>query len=154
MKTVIRELSEEDLPALRKLILEAENFGEPFLQSELHNFKWYSIPELGVVYVAKVNNRPVGYIVLRKNIFATAIASIVVAKDHQRRGIGRALVEKAKEYAKSHNFKVLRVDTANFMDYAIRFYLACGFLPCGYVEHDFGLNTKQVHFYMDLTEKQ
>jgi len=152
MKASIRELRKGDVPALRKLILEAENFGEPFLESELHTFRWYSIPDLGAVFVATVNNLPVGYITLRKNVFAVAIVSILVGRNHQRQGIGRALIEKAKEYAKSHDFKVLRVDTGNFMDYAIRFYLACGFLPCGYVEHDFGLNTKQVHFYMDLTQ--
>jgi len=152
MKPKIGELKKEDLPILRKIILEAENFGEPFLQPELHNLKWYSIPDLGAVYVASVNNRPIGYIILRKKIFAALIVSIVVAKDNQRQGIGRALIEKAKEYAKAHKLNVLRVDTGNFMDYAMRFYLACGFLPCGYVENDFGLNTRQVHFYMDLTK--
>jgi len=152
MKPGIRELKKEDLPTLRKLILEAENFGEPFLEPELHALKWHSVPDLGAVYVATVNNRPVGYITLRKKIFAVVVVSVLVAKDYQRQGIGRALIEKAKQYAKSHRFKVLRVDTANFMDYAMKFYLACGFLPCGYVDHDFGLNTKQVHFYMDLTQ--
>ena len=152
MELKIRELKKEDLQTLRKLILETENFGEPFLETELHGLKWYSIPDLGAVFVATLDNRPVGYITLRKKVFALAIVSIVVAKDVQRRGIGRELIERAKEYAKSHKFKVLRVDTGNFMDYAIKFYLACGFLPCGYVEHDFGLNTKQVHFYMDLTQ--
>jgi len=152
MKPRIRELKKEDLPTLRKLILEAENFGEPFLETELRNLKWDSVPDLGAVFVATVNNGPVGYITLRKKTFAVAIDSILVAKDHQRKGIGGSLIERAKEYAKSHGFKVLRVDTGNFMDYAIKFYLACGFLPCGYVEHDFGLNTKQVHFYMDLTQ--
>jgi len=151
MKPRIRQLKKEDLPTLRKLILEAENFGEPFLETEMHGLKWYSIPDLGAVFVATVNNRPVGYITLRKNVFAVVIVSVLVEKEHQRLGIGRALIERAKKYAKSHKFKVLRVDTGNFMDYAIKFYLSCGFLPCGYVEHDFGLNTKQVHFYMDLT---
>jgi len=152
MKPKIRELKKEDFPTLRKLILEAENFGEPFLETELHALRWNSIPDLGAVFVAVINNRPIGYITLRKNIFAVVIVSIIVTKDKQRQGVGKALIEKAKEYAKSHRFSVLRVDTGNFMDYAIKFYLACGFLPCGYVEHNFGLNTKQVHFYMDLTQ--
>ena len=75
-------------------------------------------------------------------------------KEHQRKGIGRALIEKAKLYAKSEGFEVLRTDTASFMEYAILFYLECGFTPCGYVQHDFGLNTSQVHFYMDLRESK
>ena len=152
MKLRIRELTQEDLPTLRTLILEAENFGEPFLETELHALKWDSVPDLGKVFVATVKNQLVGYIALRKKVFALNIDSIIVAKARQKQGVGRALIEKAKDYAKSRKFKLLRVDTGNFMDYAIKFYIACGFLPCGYVENDFGLGTKQVHFYMDLTQ--
>lgn len=151
MKRKVRQVIEQDLPELRRIILEAENFGEPFLESELRNLKWCSIPDLGAVYVATVDDKLAGYIILRKKVFAVVIVSIVVARGFRRRGIGRVLIQEAKEYATSHKFNVLRVDTANFMDYAIKFYLACDFLPCGYVEHDFGLNMRQVHFYMDLT---
>jgi ribosomal protein S18 acetylase RimI-like enzyme len=152
MTPKIRALKNGDLPTLRTLILEAENFGEPFLETELRTLKWDSVPDLGNVFVATVKNRLVGYVALRKKVFALNIDSIIVAKNFQRQGIGKALIEKAKDCAKLHKFKLLRVDTGNFMDYAIKFYIACGFLPCGYVEHDFGLNTKQVHFYMDLTQ--
>lgn len=62
-----------------------------------------------------------------------------------------ALTEKAKEYAKSQVVHVLRTDMGTSMDYSIRFYLDCGFEPCGYMEHDFSLGSKQFHFYMDLT---
>jgi len=134
----IREYKEEDLPVLRPLIIEAKNFGEPFMESET---------------LAALGNVVVGYITLRKNIFAVAVDSIIVKKEYQRKGIGRELVENAKAYAKSEGFRVLRTDTASFMEYAIKFYLACGFLPCGYVHHDFGLNTTQVHFYIDLSDK-
>jgi len=147
---IIREFREEDLADLRSLILEAENFGEPFMDSEMLNVKRDGISDFGRVYVAALENIVIGYITLRKNIFAVAIDSIIVKKEHQRKGIGRALVEKAKAYAKSEGFKVLRTDTASFLEYAILFYLACGFAPCGYVQHDFGLKTTQVHFYMDL----
>lgn len=152
MKLKIRALKNEDLSPLRKLILEAENFGEPFLETEMRTLRWDSVPDLGKVFVATEENQLVGYIALRKRVFALNIDSIIVVKTHQRQGVGRALVGKAKDYAKSHGFKLVRVDTGNFMDYAIKFYIACGFLPCGYVENDFGLGNKQVHFYMDLTK--
>ena len=148
---IIREFRQEDLSDLRSLILEAENFGEPFMDSEMLNLKRDGISDFGHVYVAALENKIIGYITLRKNIFAVAIDSIIVKKEHQRKGIGRALVEKAKAYVKSEGFRVLRTDTASFMEYAILFYLACGFTPCGYVQHDFGLNNTQVHFYMDLS---
>jgi len=147
----IRIFKQDDLPSLNNLILKADNFGEPFLEAELLNIRRDSNPDFGRVYVALLNENIVGYITLRKNIFALAIDSIIVQREHQRKGIGKALIEKAKEHAKSLGIKVLRTDAGNFMNYAIKFYLACGFRPCGYVEHDWGLGTKQVHFYMDLT---
>ncbi len=149
----IREYREEDLPALQSLIIKAENFGDPFMDSEMLNIDRDSIPDFGRVYVAALGNVVVGYIALRKNIFALVVDSIIVKREHQRKGIGRALVENAKAYARSEGFRVLRTDTASFMGYAIEFYLACGFVPCGYVHHDFGLNTTQVHFYIDLSDK-
>lgn len=148
----IREFKDEDLTSLHNLILNAENFGEPFLKPEQLNIRRDSIPEFGRVYVACLKSEIAGYITLRKNIFALAVDSIIVKKEHQRKGIGKALIEKAKDYAKSEGIKVLRSDTGTFMEYAIKFYLACGFKPCGYVENDWGLNTKQLHFYKDLSE--
>ncbi len=82
------------------------------------------------------------------------IDSIIVDRDCQRKGVGRRLIEKAEEYARSGGFHVLRTDTGAFMNYAIKFYLACGFEPCGYVEHDFSLGSRQLHFYMDLTKEK
>jgi len=149
---VIREFEEGDLPSLRRIILDAENFGEPFLESEMLNIGRDGVPEFGRVYVAEVDGEVVGYTTLRRNIFALAVDSIIVGRGHQRRGIGRALIERAKDHARSEGLKVLRTDTGTFMDYAIRFYLACGFEPCGYVEHDFGLHARQLHLYMDLSE--
>lgn len=141
----------EDLPSIRSLILKTENFGEPFLEVELLNIKRDSHPDFGCVYVALLNDNIVGYVTLRKNFFALAVDSIIVKKECRRKGIGKALIEKAKGCAKSLGTMILRTDTGNFMNYAIKFYLACGFKPCGYVEHDWGLNTKQLHFYMDLS---
>ena len=54
---VIREFQREDLPALRNLILNAENFGEPFLESEMLILRRDSIPDFGIVYVATMKNK-------------------------------------------------------------------------------------------------
>ena len=82
------------------------------------------------------------------------VDSIIVDRKHQRKGVGRKLIEKAKEYATSQGFYLLRTDTGTFMEYAIKFYLARGFELCGYVEHDFSLGSKQLHFYIDLTKEE
>jgi len=153
MKVLIREYTSADFPQVKKLILDAENFGEPFLETEILNIKKNTSLGLGKIFVAAIRDQVIGYVSLGRRVFALMVDSIIVDRSHQRKGAGRKLVEKAKEYAKSQGFQVLRTDTGTFMDYAIKFYFACGFEPCGYVEHDFSLSSKQLHFYIDLTEK-
>lgn len=152
MEVSIREYSSSDLSQVRELILNAENFGQPFLENEMQNIKKNTLLGLGKVFVATANGKIVGYISLGRRVFALMIDSIIVASHCQRKGVGKRLVEKARDYAKSQGLKVLRTDTGTFMDYAIKFYLACGFEPCGYVEHDFSLGSKQLHFFIDLTK--
>jgi GNAT superfamily N-acetyltransferase len=152
METSIREYSSSDLAQVRDLVLNAKNFGQPFLENETLNLEKNTSMGFGKVFVAVLDGKVVGYISLGKRVFALMIDAIIVSSDHQRRNIGRRLVEKAKEYAKSQGFHLLRTDTGAFMDYAIKFYLACGFEPCGYVENDFSLGSRQLHFFIDLTK--
>ncbi len=154
MEVSIREYSSSDFPKVKELILEAENFGEPFLEAEMLNIRKNTSVGLGKVFVATLKGQVIGYISLGRRVFALMIDSIIVGRNHQRKGVGRKLVEKAKEYAKTQGFHVVRTDTGTFMEYAIKFYLACGFEPCGYVEHDFSLGSKQLHFYIDLTKEK
>lgn len=152
MGVLIREYSFSDLSQVRDLILNAENFGKPFLENEMLNIKKNTSLGLGKIFVADSNGKIVGYISLGRRVFALMIDSIIVAGDYQRKGVGRKLVEKAREYTKSQGLHVLRTDTGTFMDYAIKFYLACGFEPCGYVENDFSLGSRQLHFFINLTK--
>jgi len=154
MEVTIKEYLTTDLPQVKKLVLEAENFGDPFLETELLHLKKNTSLGLGKVFVATLKRKVVGYISLGRKTFALMIDAIIVDRKYQRKGVGKKLIEKAKEYAKSQGFHVLRTDTGTFMDYAIKFYLACGFEPCGYVEHDFSLGSRQLHFYMDLTKEK
>lgn len=154
MKVTIKEYTSTDFSQVKELILKAENFGEPFLETELLNIKKNTSLGLGKIFIATLKGQVIGYISLGRRIFALMIDSIIVDRNYQRKGVGRKLVEKAKEYAKSQGVHVLRTDTGTFMDYAIKFYLACGFEPCGYVEHDFSLGSKQLHFYMNLTKEK
>jgi GNAT superfamily N-acetyltransferase len=153
MTIAIRDYRPSDVDEVRTLVLEAENFGEPFLETELLNIKKNTTAGLGKIFVATLEGEVVGFISLGRRIFALMIDSIIVTRQHQRKGVGRRLVEHAVEYAKSTGYQVLRTDTGTFMDYAIKFYLACGFEPCGYVEHDFSLGSKQLHFFIDLTKQ-
>ncbi len=150
---LIRQYSTSDFPQVKKLILEAENFGEPFLNSEVMNIKKNTTLGLGAVFVAVLNTQIIGYISLGQRVFALKVDSIIVDSNYQRKGVGKQLIGKAKEHARNHDFEILRTDTGTFMNYAIRFYLACGFEPCGYVDHDFSKGSTQLHFYLDLSKK-
>ncbi|MCK5631073.1 GNAT family N-acetyltransferase [Candidatus Bathyarchaeota archaeon] len=152
-KVSVRAYSTSDFPQVKKLILDAENFGEPFLSAEILNIKKNTTLGLGAVFVAVFNNQIIGYVSLGQRIFALMVDSIIVDRSYQRKGVGKKLISKAKEYARCHGFEVLRTDTGTFMDYAIKFYLTCGFEPCGYVEHDFSRGSKQLHFFIDLVKK-
>ena len=56
----IREYASSDQPQVRRLILEADNFGEPFLETEILNIKKNTIPGLGQIFVASLRDRVVG----------------------------------------------------------------------------------------------
>ena len=153
-EVTIREYAPIDFSQVKKLILKAKNFGEPFLETELLNIKKNTSLGLGKIFVATSKGQVIGYISLGRRTFALMVDSLIVDRNYQRKGVGKKMIEKAKEYAKSQGFHILRTDTGTFMNYAIKFYLACGFEPCGYVEHDFSLGSKQLHFYMDLKTKK
>jgi GNAT superfamily N-acetyltransferase len=153
-ESITREYSVADLARLREMMLKAENFGEPFLETELLHLKKNTELSLSRPFVAVVEDQVVGFTSLGRRTFALNIDSTIVDQRHQREGIGGRLVEKAKEYAKSQGLDVLRTSTGAFMDYAIKLCLACGFEPCGYVEHGFSLGSKQLHFHIDLTKKE
>jgi predicted N-acetyltransferase YhbS len=49
------------------------------------------------------------------------------AKDFRGRGVGRSLIEKALDFARQANYRVVRLDTLREMDSAIALYTAFGF---------------------------
>jgi len=57
MKVLIREYNSSDFPQVKKLILDAENFGEPFLETEILNIKKNTTLGLGKVFVATVSDQ-------------------------------------------------------------------------------------------------
>ena len=86
-----------------------------------------------IFLVAKENGKPVGFLCLKETGKATAeVAVMGVLKEYQHSGIGRQLVEKAKEIAAAEGYSFLQVKTVQmgkYEDYdkTNLFYLACGF---------------------------
>ncbi|QQK08827.1 GNAT family N-acetyltransferase [Miniphocaeibacter halophilus] len=101
------------------------------LVNSLRQGKSY-IPELSLV--AEINNKIAGYILFTKakigNKKILNLAPIVVHPDFQKQGIGKALIEKGHEIAKSLDYTFITV--VGYKDYFPKF----GYLPASY----FGVN--------------
>jgi len=151
---VVREYKERDWSEVEQMVLHAENFGPKFLDNERNIVEWCSrFPARGKVFVAEssIPRQVVGYAVVEFRWRSLAILSLITHHDHLRQGIGRRMVERIKEEGERHpDANVLRVDSGDFMTYAHRFYIACGFQVCGFVAHDMSWFNHQVHFALPL----
>lgn len=82
---------------------------------------------------AEDNGKIIGFLCLKKTGNATVeLAVMGVKKKYHRNGVGRELVEKAKEAAKAQGYEFMQVKTVKmgmYEDYDItnRFYISCGF---------------------------
>lgn len=61
-KVLTREYAYSDSSQVKKLILDAENFGEPFLETEILNIKKNTTPSLGKNFVATLRDQIIDYI--------------------------------------------------------------------------------------------
>ena len=83
--------------------------------------------------VAKDDDRIMGFLCLKETGNATVeLAVMGVMKEYHRNGVGRELVEKAKEVAKADGYEFMQVKTVKmgmYEDYdrTNRFYISCGF---------------------------
>lgn len=136
------------------MILHAENFGPKFLDHEKMTVEMCRrFPAHGEVLVAESENprQIVGYAAIEFRWRSLAILSLITHRDHLRQGIGRRMVERIKEEGEKHpETNVIRVDTEDFMTYAQKFCISCGFQICGIVLHDMSWFNHQVHFAFPL----
>lgn len=104
---------------------------------------WFGIPEAREEYIresaalpffaAYVEARPIGFLCLKETGADTAELYILgVRKEYHRRGAGRKLFEKTKEYAIQQGYSFLQVKTVQMGKYSHydatnRFYASLGF---------------------------
>lgn len=105
--------------------------------------EWFGLPESTEQYItesaeqtflaAMDNENPIGFLCLKQTGAATAeLAVMGVRKEYHRLGVGRQLVESAKQTAREHGYQFLQVKTVQMGKYTEydatnRFYLAMGF---------------------------
>ena len=84
-------------------------------------------------FAAKETEGPVGFLCLKETGKATVeLAVMGVLMEHHRSGVGRQLVEKAKETARLQGYEFMQVKTVKmgvYEDYdrTSLFYISCGF---------------------------
>lgn len=105
--------------------------------------EWFEIPENVEKYIresrdrlflaAKIDGQPVGFLCLQETGKDTVELHVMgILKAYHRQGVGRALVEKAKELAAEEGYSFLQVKTVQYGKYAEYdqtnlFYRSCGF---------------------------
>jgi len=154
IEVIIREYLESDWPEVEHLILNAKNFGLPFLEDEKKRIALCkAFPKYGTVLIAETpsTKQIVGYATIEFRWRALVIMSIITHHQYLRKRIGKQMLDKIIELGEMYpDINVVRVDTGDFMDYAQQFYLSYGFQICGFVSHDLSWFNHQVHFAYPL----
>lgn len=135
---IIRDLGKEDLISLKVLLDDLNNaikfnheINEKDLNSVYVNIDKY--PEIYSNYVAIENDKIVGFlsIVFYKTFLhkggTALINELIVAETHRNKGIGKKLVQKAIESAKSRGMDEIEVGTEITNTKAQNFYKKTGF---------------------------
>lgn len=105
--------------------------------------EWFEVEESREGYIhdcadwtflaAKNDDRVMGFLCLKKTGNATVeLAVMGVKKEYHKQGIGRKLVEKAKEAARAEGYEFMQVKTVKMgiyddYDRTNLFYISCGF---------------------------
>lgn len=82
-----------------------------------------------VVFVAREEGLPAGYVALRPEGRAIVVEQLFVAPGHEQRGVGRSLLAYAEGYAIAERAGVLRIVVERENLRARSFYLREGFVP-------------------------
>lgn len=119
---MIRKYRDQDLDDLLTVWAAASEIAHPFLTQEFLDLERENIPNLYLpnaeTWVFDDQGRVVGFVALLGN----EVGAIFVHPDQQRRGVGRQLMDKAKEL---RGELVVEVFKANSIGRA--FYAKCGF---------------------------
>lgn len=119
------EYTVEDVPRYEKSYSQNDN-------EELAYNEYINKPNQ-VIYIALLHNQIIGFIVLKKNWNHYAyIEDITVDKKYRTLGVGKRLIDQAKQWAKEGNMPGIMLETQNNNVAACKFYEKCGFVIGGF----------------------
>lgn len=98
------------------------------IQNELENLQNFYGPPTGMIILAKDGEEFIGEICIRNmGEFMAEIRRMYVKPDYRGKGIGRKLLDRARQEAKGLGYRFLRLDTIPEMESAIHLYISSGF---------------------------
>lgn len=83
------------------------------------------------IFIAKENNKIVGYIAIRKERHIYDLTLLAVLKRYQRKGIGRILIKHMLKSAKKNKIKKITLEVRNDNQKALSLYLQYEFIVVG-----------------------
>ena len=97
------------------------------------------------VFVAEVEDAPVGYITTRVDDETKigSIPNLAVLSTHQQQGIGRGLIGRALAYFREQGMELARIETLASNAVGQEFYPSCGFTEVA----------RQIHYAMSLKDQ-
>lgn len=138
---VVRAVRDEDLPVLREIERASGERYREFGLDQVADDEPASIEVLadyasgGRAWVAQdADGAPVGYILVDAVDGAAHIEQVSVAPDHQGRGLGRALVERAAQWAAGQDMNALTLTTFGHIPWNRPLYEHLGFRVLAYDE--------------------
>lgn len=96
----------------------------------IKTLKYYS--KYGDIHVAEIDNKVIGFVVAHKEYYNNGenlhVQELVVKKEFQGKGIGKALMKKLEDYCRNNKIKGLYLST-NKKAPAFYFYKKLGYIP-------------------------
>lgn len=127
---MIREAKATDYVELQKLSFEDLGYE---CDAELVKIRLENLdPNNECVFVADVSGKVVGYVHIIKfnTLYYKSMANIqgmVVAKEHQRKGYGKDLMNAAEDWARERDIEMIRLNSGFVRPEAHEFYRAIGY---------------------------
>jgi ribosomal protein S18 acetylase RimI-like enzyme len=106
-------------------------------EDELLHIEDMYAPPKGVIYLAAIENEFIGCVAVRdKQNNIAELKRLYVNENYRGQGVGKALFDKAIEFAQNASYEKIRLDTLSNMDIAINLYKANGFFEIAPYYHN------------------
>ncbi len=145
---VIRQMEEGDLDVVSELAMLANPFA---VKEKYRNHIFDELrenPDLS--FVATVNGGVVGYVQADIHNATSTLEDIVIAEEHQMKGLGRMLLEKVLIILRNKKTKIILAEVHYKCSSAIPFYYKFGFRISGCVQDRFGVGHDAIIIKLDL----